>query len=257
MRTAGMIAIVAAWFCWPMHAQDRVRELFEWGEYDSLLAAIPACFAGNGQLPDSTRICDYYGYLGVAFFAKGNIADARASFKQALLCRPALALDSQYVTPEMLNLFADTRQEIGREQERLRKEDSVRIAVAVEQKKEKERQAHTAALTAGIRRNVTLTSACLALCAVSAGAATYEYRAGQELDAGFRSAAAIGDKRNYDRYQDLLVRQNRNILGFSAVSVVTGCLAAYYGSRSIYLMRARAAITFSGGTYGIQLTLDR
>jgi hypothetical protein len=180
MRTIGLITILLQGFILSARGQDRIREFFEWGEYDSLLVAIPAYCSGNGKTIDSTRLCDYLSYLGVAFFAKGNIADARGAFRQSILCRSTMVLDSQYVTPEMLNLFSDSRHEIEQENERQYKEDSLQAAAEVkrklrekERKAGEERQARVAALTSSFRINMSFTSALFTLCAVGAGAAAY------------------------------------------------------------------------------------
>jgi hypothetical protein len=260
MRTIGFTFIFLQGLVFSVCGQDRIRELFEWGEYDSLLVAIPSYCSGNGRTIDSARLCDYFSYLGVAFFAKGNIADARGAFKQAILCRSSIALDSQYVTPEMLNLFSDCRQEIEQEKERRRKDDSLGAAAENQRKlRENERKAgeerHTrvAALTSSFRMNMSFTTALFTLCAAGVGAAIHEYRVGREYDTEFRSAANVGDLRKYNRYRDLLNRQNRDILSFSAVSAVSGCVGAWFGVRSIRVYSLRAAITLLDGSYGIRL----
>lgn len=263
MRPAAFCFAVLTAFAASAASQDRIREFFEWGEYDSLLIAIPAYCSGYAGPIDSARLCDYFGYLGVAFFAKGSLADARAAFRQALECSPVLALDSTYVTPEMLDLFADTRREVQKERERERRQDSLRMASErgrrereKAQKAEALRQRRFSELRSSFRKNLTYASVLSACCAAGAGAALYEYSAGREYEQEFRAAAASGDLRTYERYRDLLYRQNRNILGFSAVSVVSGCLASYFGFQSHALYRARSAITIGNGTYGILLAMD-
>jgi hypothetical protein len=244
-------------------AQDRIRGFFEWGEYDSLLIAIPAYCSGAMGAVDSTLLCDYIGYLGVAFFAKGDIADARNAFRQAILCRSTIALDSQYVTPEMLNLFADARKEIEAERIRQRREDSLRAQAEMQRKiQEQERLvaeqrfAQRKALDRVFRNAAWISGTLLTLTVASSGAAVYEYTAGREYDREFKSAAASGDLREYERLRDLLRRQNRNIIGFSTAAVLSGCLASYYGVRCVVFYRARAAITLMNGSYGITLALD-
>jgi hypothetical protein len=263
MRTIGLIIILLQGFILSARGQDRIREFFEWGEYDSLLVAIPAYCSFSGRTIDSARLCDYFSYLGVAFFAKGNIADARGAFSQSILCRSTIALDSQYVTPEMLNLFSDCRREIEREKERRRQEDSLQAAAEVkrqlrekERKAGEERQIRVTALTSSFRINMSFAAALFTLCAAGAGVAIYEYRVGREYDREFRSAATAGDLQKYNRYRDLLNRQNHNILGFSAASAVTGCIGAWFGVRSIRVYSARASITLRDGSYGIRLAAD-
>src|SRR5512136_2684844 len=134
MRAAGIFITGLYIFAAYSQPKDRIREFFEWGEYDSLLIAIPAYCSGATGVIDSSLLCGYFAYLGVSFYAKGEIADARGAFRQALECRDSLTLDSQYVTPEMLDLFADTRREIGKERERRHREDSVKAAAEKRQK---------------------------------------------------------------------------------------------------------------------------
>ncbi|MBN2036088.1 MAG: hypothetical protein JW768_05040 [Chitinispirillaceae bacterium] len=256
MRTTVMTVVLLSFFSTQVPAQDRIREFFEWGEYDSLLVAIPAYCSGDSGRMDSSLLCDYFSYLGVAFFAKGNLADARGAFKQAILCRNSLDLDTQYVTAEMLSLFADARQEIEKENEQKRKQDSLARVRDRERKEREARGARLATLSSEFRRTAWYSGTFFVACAVGAGAAVYEYRAGLELDRDFRAAAEIGDKMRYDRYQELLVNQNRNILGFSAASLVSGCLAVYLCSRCVSLSRMKSKIVFSGEKSGIILAID-
>jgi hypothetical protein len=263
MRAAGIFITVLYIFAAYSQPKDRIREFFEWGEYDSLLIAIPAYCSGKSGAIDSSLLCDYYGYLGVAFFAKGGIADARGAFKQALECRASLTLDSQYITPEMLDLFTDTRREMEMERQRRHREDSIQSAAEAQRKsRERERAAaeQRAAqknkLDGSFRRAAWLSGAILTFSAATAVTAAFEFSSGREYDRNFRSAAALGDLRTYDHYRDLLRRQNRKILGFSAVSVISGGIAAYYGFGCMRIHRARAAITIKDGMHGVILAFE-
>jgi len=121
MRFASSIALasllmISAAYAEKGHATDRIRGFFEWGEYDSLFTALGGYFSAQRDTAASDTVCLYLSYLGVAYFAKGDIAEAQAQFRRSLECNPSLTLDKKYVTREMMNLFASVKND--KEQQR-------------------------------------------------------------------------------------------------------------------------------------------
>ena len=105
MKREAMVFIVCMSIATAGFSKDRARELFESGEYDSLLSVLDQYFSQLPAPKDTMGTCTYYSYRGVAYFAKGNIAEAQNQFHKALECKSDLTLDEQYVTPEMFEPF--------------------------------------------------------------------------------------------------------------------------------------------------------
>lgn len=234
-------------------AQDAPREFFEWGEYDSLLVALEKYFARPPDSSDSTS-CRYLGYRGVACFAKGNIAEAQRLFQEALSCDQHLALDSQYVTPEMLNLFSAEKKGLERELERKRRQDSLSRVEAAARQSRAEHDVKTAALTTRLHKNSTSAAIFLSLGVIAAGGAGYEYWSGRETERNFMSAAAQGDREQYDRYKTLLKEKNLAIIGCIAASAITSGVGLWFSYKSLSLRRERLLLQASGGNYELVLS---
>jgi hypothetical protein len=232
-------------------AQDRVRELFEWGEYDSLLTIVGRTGVTRFQNSESAWPCRYDAYSGVACFAKGDIAEARRRFEIGLNCDSSLTLDTQYVTPEMLNLFSATKTELEEQRLSNHKQDSLRAAKEVELAAMEAKKRQAAAVRLTYRKHVAGTAAGISISLVMGWLATHEYLLGKEYNRSFNEAATMGDKATYDRYQGLLKRTNRYIIGSAAASAAGGCLGAYFAYRSMKLSRMHLTIETSGEGYGV------
>jgi tetratricopeptide (TPR) repeat protein len=249
-RIASVILIGGLAAC-SAFSQDRVREFFEWGEYDSLIVALGHHFAASPDAADSARPCRYYGYGGVAYFAKGDIAEARRQFESALRCDPALSLDTQYVTPEMLNLFSATKTEQEERLQHDRAQDSLRALNEADLAAKETKKRQAAAFRSAYRKQIAGGTAGASLCLGMGWLAIHEYVAGQEDDRNFKAAAAGGDRAAYDHYGELLKRKNGYIIGFTAASAAGGCAGAYFFFRGMRLGRIRVSLGNAGGEYAI------
>jgi len=236
-------------------SQDRIRDFFEWGEYDSLLAEIDSFFVSH--TPDCDSLTGLYrAYAGVGYFAQGNIGEARRHFIAALNCRPALELDLHYITPEMANLFTDAKNEIARTMARALHDDSVRVAREDSLRKAREDSLSIAAeknaWTLAMRTNASALqkrfvwnagtgAAFLVISAIAGFLAYKEYRDGKHGEQEFRDAAAMGDKEAYERLKTVLENRNHRITGFSLGCGISGSIALWCGFRGVrvYTMRTK------------------
>ena len=128
MRTAAAAAFALILSASSAFSENRIREFFEWGEYDSLFVALGDYFSTQHDSAGSDSACLYLSYLGVAYFAKGDIAEAQAQFRRALACKETLTLDKKYVTPEMTNLFASVKNDIEQQLAFSTQEESIQEA---------------------------------------------------------------------------------------------------------------------------------
>lgn len=129
MRKTALKASVFFLFAVNAFSADRVREFFEWGEYDSLIVSLGNYFSAKMDGAPSDTDCLYFSYLGVAWFAKGDIAEAQRQFRKSLDCEPALTLDKKYVTSQMMNLFSSVKNDREQQQAFSVQEKSIQEAV--------------------------------------------------------------------------------------------------------------------------------
>lgn len=87
-----------------------LEELFQWGEYDSLIHALePQRTAADGETAlrglasrsDSAEEAKARLYLGVAYWATGRREEGTRAFAVASRLNPDLSLDPYYATPEI------------------------------------------------------------------------------------------------------------------------------------------------------------
>jgi tetratricopeptide (TPR) repeat protein len=127
-------------------SSSRIRGFFEWGEYDSLFTTLGLYFTARPDTVESDTFCIYLSYLGVAYFAKGDIAESQAQFRRALECNPRLNLDKKYVTPEMLNLFASVKNDVEQKRAFMVQEQSIREALELQRYEQESNRKHEARL---------------------------------------------------------------------------------------------------------------
>ena len=254
MRRIAAVVIIVGLAALSAFSQDRIRELFEWGEYDSLVVALGRYVAASPGAADSVRLCRYYSYGGVAYFAKGDIAEARRQFETALKCNLALTLDPHYVTPEMLNLFSATKNELEQQLLYSRMQDSLSSAREAEQAATEKLQLQTAVRRSSFRKNGIGATVGFSLSAAMGGLAGYEFASGKAYNQRFTDAAAIGDKATYDHYRTLLKRQNGYVMGYAAASAASGCIGAYCTFRCIMLSRTKLSLETSGAGQTFRIT---
>jgi hypothetical protein len=238
-------------------SQDsKAKGFFEWGEYDSLLVAVGRYFASSPDAPDSGIACRLYSYAGVAYFAKGDIAEARRQFESALKCDTSLTIDAHYVTPEMINLFSATKNEL--EQQRLygRLQDSLQTARETEPVENEQEQSRRQSLRSTIRNAWLGAGAGYLCCLAFGGLAGYEYVTGQSDQRHMDEAAASGDHTAYENYRTLVLRRNGLAIGFTAASVLAGGVGVYFTVHGIGLKKTKFSVSAKGGGPAISISRD-
>jgi hypothetical protein len=164
---------------------NRIRELFEWGEYDSLAVALGGYFSAHHDTVDSDTTCLYLSYLGVAYFAKGDIAEAERQFRRSLDCQPALVLDKKYVNPEMINLFTSVKNDREQELAYSTQEESIKEATVIQHYEQESNKSREGELRSSFWKH-SLIAASLGASAVALGSlAAYEFSI-HKNDAGIR-----------------------------------------------------------------------
>jgi tetratricopeptide (TPR) repeat protein len=241
--------------CTGVFSQDKARSYFEWGEYDSLLLTVQSYFSQPGNEVDSGRHCIYQAYAGVAYFANGNIAEARHAFIKALSCNPDLVLDKQYVTPEMISLFADARNELAQARAHERNEDSLKTAREKQRKELADKKLRLDAIRSRFRTDAGISAASLALGITFGALAVYEYESGKPDDKLFNDAAETGDKTTYNQMRSVLDRRNRFIDGYSIASALCGIGSAWFAYRGFCDHRLQIKLTSNGNDHGLLLTV--
>ena len=190
MRIASVIMVSCLLASADVFSENRIRDYFEWGEYDSLFIALGNYFSAKLDTVESDSDCIYFSYLGVAWFAKGDIAEAQRQFRSALDCQPALSLDKKYVTPEMTNLFSSVKNDLEQKRAFSVQEESIKEATAVERYEQESRKKQATELNAGFWKNTTV-AASAGLVALALGSlAGYEYTKGNTVSVVRCSVAA-------------------------------------------------------------------
>jgi hypothetical protein len=233
---AGLLLLA---LCPAIHAQpgfrDEMRKLFEWGEYDSLIDKLGPYLQTLPDSLDTIEKADYCEFLGVAYFARERVSDARECFTRAYHFNRRIALDQDFVSAAMYDFFQTTITEIKRQNENARRSDSL-----LRQKDrlitEKTVELHETAKTSASIRNTTAISLSLGFIAVLSGASSiYQYRVTDQLYPDFLSASSAGD---LDRYRTLKSR-----IETGKVMIVTTAALAVLSSASavVLVIRARGA----------------
>jgi hypothetical protein len=178
MRTATVIMITCILTAANVFSENRVREFFEWGEYDSLFVALGNYYSMKLDTVQTDTDCVYFSYLGVAWFAKGDIAEAQRQFRTALDCEPALTLDKKYVTPEMMNLFTSIKNDMEQKRAFLVQEKSIQEATVVQHYEQESAKSQATELRSSLWKNMTV-AATAGLASIALGSlAVYEYTKG-------------------------------------------------------------------------------
>jgi hypothetical protein len=111
-RGAWAFALLAALAAGPARADESgatPEELFQWGEYDSLIRTLEPVLAslsaGASARGDSLELAKANLWLGVAYWATGKRDLAEQAFVRGCRLDPGLVLDRLYATPEIFARF--------------------------------------------------------------------------------------------------------------------------------------------------------
>ncbi|MBN1576351.1 MAG: hypothetical protein JW913_07365 [Chitinispirillaceae bacterium] len=191
---------------------EELQNHFEWGEYQQLIDSLEPHLIIAPCMLDSAQCARYHCYLGVAYFGKGRVGDARKQFLCALSYDPAVTPDSNYISEEIKELFIAARSDFIDKQTRARTGDSLLAA---------KQQAFDANLNAIKREELRKSRRAGSLMAISfitlgaafAAVAGYEYYSTKDPYDDFKAAAEAGDKLAYDRLLPTIRRANGIIVG--------------------------------------------
>lgn len=195
-----------------------VRNHFEWGEYDSLIAELTPLLAAAPGIADSPEVCRYRLYLGVAYFASGNIPEARRQFEKGVSCDSSAILDRRYASEEIFDFFTLIRTDYRRKMAerdslaRLDEEKAVAARKALEQAKTTHQRRRSGAVSAVFWGSAALLA--------SGGAIAY--LATRDRYDDFLLAAREGDRRAYEQRRSELQVANVVVAAAAAGSVACG-----------------------------------
>jgi tetratricopeptide (TPR) repeat protein len=229
MNKAAAILITCVLAASSAFSSDRVREFFEWGEYDSLLVTLGNYFSAQRDTVAADSACVYFSYLGVAYFAKGDIAEAERQFRSALNCRPSLTLDKKYVTPEMTNLFSSVKNDIEQQRAFSVQEESIQEARNIQQYELESKRKHAAELRSAFWKNTALAAVATLLGIALGSIAVDDY--------------AKGNK--------------RPVVGCSAASLLCGGVCVVFTLKSVSLRRALHQLSTAGIVPSVESANER
>jgi tetratricopeptide (TPR) repeat protein len=217
---------------------EQMRNYFEWGEYPSLIDTLESYFATAPDTLDSTVRALYHCYLGVAYFGKGKIGEARKQFLSALRYDRTIRPDRAYISEEIDNLFVATHADYLQERSRIRIKDSLLIekqqvfnknltAIKVEEMRKSKRS------------NTVIALSLFVVGAAFSGIAAYEYYSTKQPYREFKAAAREGDRATYERLQPTIKRANTIITGCAAAAGIAETVGIIFTIRVFSLRRHR------------------
>ena len=212
-------------------SSDKVREYFEWGEYSKLIEELEPLLSQVSDTADSAMTAKYYSYCAVAYFGLGNIGEAREKFYKALFYNPGITLDRNYVTEEMINLFAATKIEFLNQRRDTLFKDSILIAKQVAYESNLNLVKRDA-LQRRKRNNSIFALSFAGIGAIFLGIVAFEYYATSEPYRDFKSAAINGDKTTYDRYRPLIKRANGIMIGCEITGAISLTSATFFSFKA-------------------------
>jgi hypothetical protein len=209
----------------------QARQWFEWGEYDRITEMVPSYLSDTTESLDTGVISRLHLYLGVAYYAKGEVGKARSEFLSSLQINPSVTIDKQYVSSEIMNLFQSTVEEY-KQKEKEREERKLLLKKTEEEKIKKQSMIDSLdnKVRASRRRAFLISAITTSAMTIGfAGASIYEYYAGEEEYDKFRDAAQQGDQQQYDLYKDEVEAYNtRTVLAATASGVCALSSTLFY-----------------------------
>jgi hypothetical protein len=167
---------------------DSIQKYMQWGEYDKIITEIEPVVKDKALPSDSTMASDLLKYLGVAYFANGKIAEARAAFSDAFHAKSSVALEELYVSKEILVFFNVVITEEKSQIAAHNRADSLARIRELDK------------ISALYRTQFSLGAASFVLAGIGAVIAVYEYHIGDSLYWEWNAARRLprGDMATYD-----------------------------------------------------------
>ncbi|MBD3345088.1 MAG: tetratricopeptide repeat protein [Chitinivibrionales bacterium] len=198
-----------------------IRQHFEWGEYNNLIEKLDPYLATPPDSSDSSLIAAYHTYLGVAYFDRGEIGDAREQFERALMYDPSAKLEKDFVSQPMLDLFdgvLEDLQELKKQQKEAKRKDS--LIVTRERELKKSITTVTRIQRSWIMRKKQIHSitavSLYVLAGIMGGVAVYQYGIAEENYKHYKYASDNGYLDDRRKYRRIVLRAD--ILTISAAS---------------------------------------
>ncbi len=199
---------------------QKAKQLFEWGEYPQIIQTVPDYLSDTSRIIDSDKKSRLHLYLGVAYFAEGEVWKARDQFLTSLTLDSAITLDKNYVSHEIYDLFLETAHEI--KQRRLEEEKRAQL---LEQRKQVS-QSNRAVIDSldktvkkGRKRGLLITAVSTTVLSVGfAGLSAYEYYLGDQEYDNFTAAAQLGDYREYKRLKSKIKKHDTRMAAYASAT---------------------------------------
>jgi hypothetical protein len=216
----------------PADFLKQVQQWSEWGEYPRILETVPSFLDTGSHSLTKGEAAQLQSRLGVALCATGSVEEARNHFVLAYELDPSIALNSAYVSKEILALFQSAVETQKRNDDEKTTRDSIARAQAIEKQAaakldslKLQKKARTKK-----RSGVLAAAGLFALSAVLAGAAAYEYSRTEEIYQAFLKTAnsGEGDLRMYER-------QKNEIAAGDGLTVASGGCSAVSLGASLFL----------------------
>lgn len=239
-------------FCEELDISKKARQWFEWGEYPKIIHNVPEYLSDSTCSLGTVLESELHLYLGVAYFAEGEVGKARDEFLSSLQLNPDITLEENYVSPEIFDLFRTTvrgnEQRIAERRERdllLKKKERVSI----------EREAVIDSLGLTVKRvrkrGFLFTAITTTVLSVGfAGVSAYEYLQGDKKYDKFLAAAERGDLQEYDRLKDEVKMYDNRVILTGSVS------AACAISSAIFYIVAHRQRSRTAETVSKKITID-
>jgi hypothetical protein len=218
-----LLTICSNTLCETTPIAKQARQWFEWGEYPQIIQTVPGWIADSAEVLDNLTRSELCLYLGVAYFAEGEVRKARKEFLSSVQLNPAITLDKNYVSSEIYDLFLASVDEVDQQEEERKKQ-----ALLVQQQNEDMNQTKQAMLDSldrsvkrAKKRGFLVSAVITTFLAVGTGGyAGYEYYLGEQDYDKFLSAANRGDMVEYSRLKDeVKIHDIRTVISGSVASV--------------------------------------
>lgn len=206
---------------------DTLKKHMEWGEYDEIITKAEPIVKSN-KLPEGPfSASSILKYLGVAYFAKGRIPEARSAFSMAYHVYPQVSLEEYYVSREILDFFAVTlNEEKTKLASKIRADSLANIRVLD-------------SLNSQYRRSASLAAAAFGLSAIAGVATVFEYRIADSLFWLFKAAADGGNRALYETYRSQLKTTDAVTAAAAVVTVIFAVSGTYFSFRGNRVRKAK------------------
>lgn len=216
----------------------QVRNWFEWGEYDKILADVPSRLDALGESDEKASL---HVYVGVAYYTHSRLSRAKEQFYKALEIDAGVELDTDYVSSEIQDFFRLTRNEFKKLAAEKARIDSLRVARERQQKLSRAAVRDSLTLEkqfARARRIKAYSLASLGLAGVAAFVSGYQYVCADESYEKFLVAARDQrDLADYTRYKEKTQFHDRASIVSAAVSITSTITSAILFSKARVIHR--------------------